>query len=178
LPKARQQNLFQINKPTLNFRIGFQNKFSILLFIFTISCLPVPSDPPYGFGVQHADKEIKKNSEFYFLIELKSFEKDMENVKIEFVLPPDVKLLNGKLVWNGKIPAKSEQKFNIKMVSRVDWEEWNTEIKGRVEFIYAGEKKWREIKWSANGFEDSDWNGVHYTIQKWKNGKLERTNRR
>lgn len=136
------------------------SSFIALFILLALSRIAhVGSEDPFGFGSFRGGKR-EKNELVTFEISLISFTIHIDDAKLEFTLPPEVNLEKGDLVWQGEIAPKTKHSLLIKVISPVDWEEWSSAIKGRVEFTYEGKKYWREKTWSSEGSEDSGWNGI------------------
>jgi hypothetical protein len=135
-------------------------------YLFSRQIFDMGDSIPYGLTVSVVAK-IEPNRPFHFDIILEAREIDISDAKIVVSLPPEVELVDGVLVWQGQIMHGTDYRQNMIAKSVVDMSKWSSEVKVRIDFtVSGGEKVWREVKWSANGIEDSDWNGVNYISKK------------
>jgi hypothetical protein len=112
---------------------------------------------PYALSTTKAANIIPRKN-FHFSMGLYALKVDLVDAQMEIKLPKEVELVKGDLLWKGQIKRKNDQWLDLHMKSLVEMDKWSSEIKGRVVFTTSeGEKVWREVKWSARGFEDSDW---------------------
>lgn len=120
-------------------------------------------DKPFGITVilgGGKDRKVHKDQTLGFVICIEAYEEKIENLHMSMAIPPEVKLLEGVLVWDGELNLGEEKCLNPLLKSQTEIENWSGDVKAHMEFIEGGKIYMRvqcheDWTWGPQGYKDS-----------------------
>lgn len=135
--------------------------------LLTISLLALRIDPdvegailPFDATIDLAgvdeSRKVEKGEPFGFLFCLHAADNGIDLVELTLVLPPEVDRLGGETHWRGNLGPKEESCLDVALKSRTAMEKWSRPFRAEMKFTYQGMGVVREVKWTDQGLNDSD----------------------
>lgn len=120
---------------------------------------PPPFSISSGIGgvVPTEGQQIKPNTMFSYDIHIKSWDKSLSSIRVEFSIPPEVIVRRGELIWQGDLNPNSEKYTGVSLSSTTDWSKWSSSVKAHIEVEYEGIKYHKDMQWSQKGYENTCW---------------------
>lgn len=101
------------------------------------------------------EKKVVRGVPFGFTFCLSSLTTTIDGFEMTLALPPQVAYLDGVTTWSGDLDPGQEGCIEVDLSSRTEMTQWAQPIHARMEFIHQGIGFTREVKWSHQGWIDT-----------------------